>query len=410
MSLFDSVESAWTALKCNLLRSILTTFGIIIGVASVIVLAAVGSGARHEVEERIAGLGSNMLVVFSGAHRINGRATGTGTERPLSEADLGAIREKVRGVVAVSGQLSGAGPIVYGNANWTSTLTGVHSEFSLVREWPVILGRDFTLSDVRGSAKVAILGQSVVDQLFAGADPIGAAIRVKNTPFEVVGVLGLKGSTSMGRDQDDVVLMPMTTARNQIVGKSQLTPDQAGQLYIKFEPDFDLPEAQLEIEQLLRSRRRIPTGGEDDFEVRNLAEFMKARNEVFSTMTYLLAVTSIVSLIVGGIGIMNVMLVAVTERTREIGLRMAVGGRRRDIMRQFLLEAIALCAMGGLIGCIVGITAAYGLANAVEWPIRISLDVIAIALSFAAATGILFGYVPARRAADLNPIEALRSD
>ena len=226
----------------------------------------------------------------------------------------------------------------------------------------------------------------------------------------MVGVLGTKGPSSFGRDQDDLVLMPMTTARNQIVGKSQVQTDQVGQLYIKFDSGRDLKEAQEEIEALMRQRRRIAPGDEDNFNVRNLAEFMKARTEVLSTMTYLLAATSIISLIVGGIGIMNIMLVSVTERTREIGLRMAVGGRRGDIMRQFLVEAVTLCLIGGLVGTALGVGAAIVVANAAQWPVLISPAVIVLAMAAAATTGVVFGYFPARRAAGLNPIEALRSE
>ncbi len=410
MTLRDSFAIAWSALRSNLLRSILTTLGIIIGVASVIILVAVGSGARSEVDKRIASLGSNMLVVFSGSSRVMGRSGGSGTQTPLAEGDVQAIRDKIPGVVAISGQLNGSGPAVYGNANWTTTLAGVHADFSTVRDWPLTSGRDFTPQDLRGSAKVAILGQTAAKQLFQDEEPVGATIRVKNTPFQVIGVLASKGSSNFGRDQDDVVLMPMTTARGQIVGKSQVQADQVGQIYVKFDPTIDLKDAQDELETLLRQRRRIAPGEEDNFNVRNLAEFMKARTEVLSTMTYLLAATSAISLIVGGIGIMNIMLVSVTERTREIGLRMAVGGRRGDILRQFLVEAVALCLIGGGAGAVVGIAAAAVIANAADWPIIVSPAVIALALGAAAATGVIFGFFPARRAAHLNPIDALRSE
>ena len=410
MSILDSLAIAWAALRANLLRSILTTLGIIIGVASVIVLAAVGAGARSDVERNIAALGSNMLVVFSGSSRMGGRSAGAGTEQQLSEGDLTAIHDAVGGVVAISGQLNGSGPVVYGNANWTTTLSGVHADFTSVREWPVSSGREFTPQDIRSGAKVALLGQTVVKQLFQDQDPIGATIRVKNTPFQVVGVLAVKGPSSFGRDQDDAVLLPMSIARNQIIGKNEVTTDQVGQIYIKFDPSTNLKDAEDEIESLMRLRRRVKPGDDDNFNVRNLAEFMKARTEVFSTMTYLLTATSITSLIVGGIGIMNIMLVSVSERTREIGLRMAVGGRRRDIMRQFLVEAVSLCLIGGLIGTVLGIGAAYLVATAGQMPVLISPMVIGVAMGAAAITGIFFGFFPARRAAHLNPIEALRSE
>lgn len=410
MTLLDSLAIAWTALRSNMLRSILTTLGIIIGVASVIILVAVGSGARSEVEKQIASLGSNMLVVFSGSSRVMGRAGGAGTQLPLDEGDVAAIRDKVPGVVAISGQLNGSGPVVYGAANWTTTLTGVHADFATVRDWVIESGRDLTLQDVRSTAKVALIGQSVVKQLFQDEEPVGATIRIKSTPFQVVGVLAAKGSSNFGRDQDDVILMPMTTARGQIVGKSQVKADQVGQIYIKFDAATDLKDAEEEIETLMRQRRRIGPGEEETFNVRNLAEFMKARTEVLSTMTYLLAATSAISLIVGGIGIMNIMLVSVTERTREIGLRMAVGGRRGDILRQFLVEAVTLCLIGGVVGAALGVAAAIAIANAAQWPILVSPAVIALALGAAGGTGVIFGYFPARRAASLNPIDALRSE
>lgn len=410
MTFLDSLVVAWTALRANLLRSILTTLGIIIGVASVIVLVSVGSGARSEVEKQIASLGSNMLVIFSGSSRVMGRAAGAGTDLPLSEQDLAALRDKIPGVVAISGQLNGSGPVVFGNTNWTTTLSGIHADFATVRDWPIVAGRDLTLQDVRSTAKVAILGQTVAKQLFLGADPVGSTIRVKNTPFQVIGLLGTKGPSSFGRDQDDLILMPMTTARGQIVGKSQVQADQVGQVYIKFDNLTDLKDAQEDIETLMRQRRKTQPGDEDNFSVRNLAEFMKARTEVLSTMTYLLAATSIISLIVGGIGIMNIMLVSVTERTREIGLRMAVGARRGDILRQFLVEAVTLCMIGGMLGTLLGIGSAALIANAAQWPVLISPGVIGLALGAAAATGIIFGFFPARRAASFNPIDALRSE
>lgn len=410
MTLFDSLKIALTALRSNMLRSILTTLGIVIGVGSVIILMAVGAGARSEVDKRIASLGTNTLVVNSGSSRVMGRSAGMGTELPLSESDLAAIRDKVPGVIGISGQLNGSGPVVYGNLNWTTTLTGVHPDFTDVRDWTIESGRGFVPEDMRGAVKVAVIGATVAKQLFQDADPVGAIIRVKNTPFAVIGVLAAKGQSGFGRDQDDLVLLPMPIARNQIVGKSQVQTDQVGQLHIKFDPATDLREAEDDISSLMRQRRRIQPGADDNFQVRNIAEFIKARSEVLSTMTYLLGATSIISLIVGGIGIMNIMLVSVTERTREIGLRMAVGGRQSDIMRQFLVEAVSLCLLGGLIGTALGVAAAAIISFSAQWPIVIAPSVIALAMTAAAATGIIFGYFPARRASHLNPIDALRSE
>jgi len=410
MTIFDGMGIALTALRSNLLRSVLTTLGIVIGVASVIVLVAVGTGASSDVDRKINALGTNMLVLSPGTRRIGGRSSGANTDVPLAEADLRAIRDRVSGVTAVSGLLSGSAPISYGNANWVTSIGGVHLDYTTVRDWPVASGRDFQPGDMRGSSKVALIGTTVANQLFPGLDPVGAQVRVKGVPFLVIGVLSTKGQSTFGRDQDDIVLLPMAVARGRIVGKSQVQNDQVGSIYIKVDPAVSLAEAQEEIEALMRQRRRVRPGDEDNFNVRNMAEFLKARTEVLSTMSYLLAATSVISLIVGGIGIMNIMLVSVTERTREIGLRIAVGARRRDILLQFLVEAVALCLLGGLIGIAFGVTATAAIALSADWPVLLSPGVMALAMAAAAATGIFFGFFPARRAAGLNPIDALRSE
>ncbi|MGH6814738.1 MAG: ABC transporter permease [Hyphomicrobiaceae bacterium] len=410
MRLLDSLRIAFVALRVNLLRSILTALGIMIGVGSVIVMVAVGAGARSEVDRQINALGSNMLVVYPGSTRTHGRAGGSGTTLPLAEGDLQALRDKVQGVVAISGYLQGNAPVVRGNTNWTTSVAGVHEGYTTVRDWPVGAGREFDAQDVRSGARVALLGQTVAAKLFAGEEATGQIIRIKNVPFAVVGVLQVKGQSSFGRDQDDLILLPMTAARGRIVGKSQVVNDQVGQIYVKLEDGTDLTEAQAEFEDVLRRRRRIQAGAEDDFNVRNLAEFIRARTAAQTTLSWLLGATSAIALIVGGIGIMNIMLVSVTERTREIGLRMAVGGRRRDILMQFLVEAVTLCLLGGAIGIGLGIGLAVGIGKSAEWPILIAPDTVALALAAAAFTGIFFGFFPARRAAHLNPIDALRSE
>ncbi len=410
MSLLDSLFVALAALRTNLLRSVLTTLGIIIGVGSVIVMVAVGSGATSEIDRQIASLGSDMLVVYPGASRVRGRSAGSGTRLPLSERDLQAIRDKVPDVVAISGYLQGNAPVVYGNMNWTTSIGGVHDQYLSVRDWALTEGREMTAQDVISGARVAIIGQTVAEKLFGGGDPIGAGIRIKNVPFQVIGVLSSKGQSSFGRDQDDIIFVPITAARGRIVGRSQVVNDQVGQIYVKFDPRADLKLAQEDVEIVLRERRRIRPGAEDDFNVRNLAEFLKARTAALSTMSWLLGATSAISLIVGGIGIMNIMLVSVTERTREIGLRMAVGGRRRDILTQFLVEAVTLSLLGGIIGIAIGIGGAAVVAFSAEWPILINAEAVMVAMAAAGMTGILFGFFPARRAAMLNPIDALRSE
>ncbi len=410
MTVLDSVLVALTALRANLLRSILTTLGIVIGVASVIILVAVGNGAAGEVNRQISALGTNMLVVFPDAMRVMGRSGGAGTALPLSESDLTAVRDKIPGVVGVSGQLDESAAVVRGNLNWTTAISGVHPDYTSVRDWPVSEGREITAQDVQTAARVALIGPTVARQLFPGENPVGAEIRIKNVPFQIVGLLSVKGQSAMGRDQDDVMLIPITTARNRVVGKSDVQVDQVGRIYVKLDDQTDMKTAQDDIETLLRQRRKSGPNSEDTFSVRNLAEFMRARTEVLSTMSYLLGATSAISLIVGGIGIMNIMLVSVTERTREIGLRMAVGGRQRDIMRQFLVEAVTLCLFGGLIGVALGIGIAWLIAHFASWPVDVSLGVIGSAMGAAAITGIVFGFFPARRAAGLNPIDALRSE
>jgi putative ABC transport system permease protein len=410
MNLLDSLAIALTALRANTLRSILTTLGIIIGVGSVIVMVAVGSGARSEVDRRINALGTNMLVVFPGSSRVGGRAGGAGTSLPLAEGDLQAIRDKLPEVEAISGYLQGSAPVVRGNGNWVTGVAGVHDAYTRVRDWPVAAGRELNPQDVRTGARVALLGSTVAGKLFGSDDPLDQVIRIRNVPFTVVGVLEAKGQSGIGRDQDDMILLPLTSARGRIVGRNQVVNNQVGQIFVKLVAGTNLERAQEELENILRQRRRIQPGAEDDFSVRNLAEFLKARTAAQTTLSWLLGATSAIALIVGGIGIMNIMLVSVTERTREIGLRMAVGGRRRDILMQFLVEAVALCMLGGLIGVVIGVGLAIGVAHTAEWPILISPDVVLLALAAAAGTGIFFGFFPARRAAMLNPIEALRSE
>jgi putative ABC transport system permease protein len=410
MNLLDYLKVALTAIASNTLRSILTTLGIIIGVASVIVMVAVGSGARSEVDKQINSLGTNLLVVFPGSAMVGGRSGGAGTSVPLSEGDMAAVRQKVQGIVAISGQLQGSAVVVRGNTNTTTRVWGVHEQYLTARDWGVESGRGFTAQDLRGGARFAIVGQTVIRNVFGGEDPVGQAFRVKGVPFTVIGTLAAKGQTAWGQDQDDIVILPMTAARGRIVGRSSVINDQVGSISVKFEDGIDLAEAQEQLEQVLRQSRRVIAGQEDNFSVRNLTEFMRARTAAQTTLGWLLGATSMVSLIVGGIGIMNIMLVSVTERTREIGLRMAVGARRNDIMLQFLIEAITLCLLGGLFGILLGVGAAYLTAYFAEWPIVLSPQVVVMAIAAAAATGIFFGFFPARRAAYLNPIEALRSE
>ena len=408
MNPLASCKVAIAALKVNALRSFLAMLGVIIGVASVIVMVSVATGAGQAIEDRIKALGTNVLVVMPGSFTSGGRRAGEGTAVSLSEADLAAIRTKVPNVSAAAGTVSGSAPLVVGDANWTTSVTGVNEDFLEVRDWPVAEGRSFTEAELRSGAKVAILGATTARELFGTVPVIGEQVRIKNVPFTVIGVLTTKGQSGWGGDQDDTALVPLATARRRLFGAEQTVADNLRSIMVEVSSAGEMNEAQEEIETLLRERRHVRTGGPDDFQVRDMAEFIRARSETQSILSLLLGVTAAISLVVGGIGIMNIMLVSVTERTKEIGLRMAVGARRRDILSQFLIEAVTLCVTGGLIGLTIGGSAALAMSIWGEWPIALSPSLVVIALVSAGLVGVFFGYYPARRASLMNPIDALR--
>jgi len=408
MNPLASCKVAIAALKVNALRSFLAMLGVIIGVASVIVMVSVATGAGQAIEDRIKALGTNVLVVMPGSFTSGGRRAGEGTAVSLSEADLAAIRTKVPNVSAAAGTVSGSAPLVVGDANWTTSVTGVNEDFLEVRDWPVAEGRSFTEAELRSGAKVAILGATTARELFGTVPVIGEQVRIKNVPFTVIGVLTTKGQSGWGGDQDDTALVPLATARRRLFGAEQTVADNLRSIMVEVSSAGEMNEAQEEIETLLRERRHVRTGGPDDFQVRNMAEFIRARSETQSILSLLLGATAAISLVVGGIGIMNIMLVSVTERTKEIGLRMAVGARRRDILSQFLIEAVTLCVTGGLIGLTIGGSAALAMSIWGEWPIALTPSLVVIALVSAGLVGVFFGYYPARRASLMNPIDALR--
>ncbi len=410
MRFTELIRVALGALATNALRSLLTTLGIIIGVASVIVMVAVGSGARNEVERQIASLGTNILQVQTGSSRVRGRMAGSGTRLPFSEADIQAIRELVPAVAAISGVLTASAPVVNGHANWLTTIDGVSDDYANVRGWEANSGRFFTADEERGAAKVAVIGLTTATQLFGDQDPTGNTVRILNVPFAIIGLLERKGQSNSGRDLDDVVLVPASTARAMLTKRNKLVPRQVGNIVVKVGDDADIEDAKREIEETLRKRRRAQANGNDDFFVRDLADFVRTRNAAQQTLGILLAATAAISLLVGGIGIMNIMLVSVSERTREIGLRLAIGARRRDILRQFLSEAVVLCMLGGLAGVAIGMWATHAIAAWAEWPVLMTSSTVTMALAAAALTGICFGFLPARRAAGLSPMEALRSE
>jgi putative ABC transport system permease protein len=409
MTLKETFLIATGALRLNATRSFLTMLGIIIGIAAVIVMVSISEGAKKQVEDSINQLGTNQLMVRPGASFFGGRSSGAGTATPITEKNLAGLLGRLPFIENGSGSVGSNTPIVLGNKNWQSQITGVHDTYFDVRELKVEEGRAFNAQEVRAAGKVAVIGVTIIKNLYDGGNPIGTRLRIKNVPFQVIGVLEEKGQNSWGRDQDDVIMIPITTARLRISGRAKRsTPDDIGTMYLKIEAGSDLSMAQAEIENELRILRKLAPGAEDDFAVRNMAEFIRARSETMTTLGMLLAATAAIALIVGGIGIMNIMLVSVTERTREIGLRLAVGARQQDILTQFLVEAIALCIIGSIIGVALGMMVTVIIANASEWPVLFSVPVIAGAILSAALVGISFGYYPARKASNLNPIDALR--
>jgi len=408
MNVLGLLRVAMRALAVNKLRSLLTMLGIIIGVAAVIVMIAVGGGAQKRVEEQIRSLGSNLLLILSGARTQGGVRLGVGSNYTLSEDDAIAINREIPEAIAAPA-LRGGAQVVWGNANWATQIYGTTPEYLEVRQWPLAAGRGFEPPEMSGAGKVCLVGQTVVRELFANADPIGQVIRIKRVPFTVVGVLETKGQSMMGTDQDDLIIVPLATARSRVLGAANLAKQRAvSTIWVKVADEVDTKVAEEQVRALLRQRHRLQGEAEDDFSLRNLAEIMAAQEASSRVLALLLAAVASVSLVVGGIGIMNIMLVSVTERTREIGLRMAVGARTRDILGQFLVEAVTLSLIGGLVGIAIGVTAAIGIAEIAGWRIVLSPESVMLAVAFAFAIGVFFGFYPARKAARLNPVEALR--
>ncbi len=407
MNWLASIRIALRALRVNKLRSTLTMLGIIIGVAAVITMIAVGAGAQGRVEEQIKGLGTNLIMLLPGSVTSGGARMGSGTRVSLTDDDAYAIQREIEQVLVAAPQLRGGGQVVAGGNNWSTIFYGVTPEYLEARNWVIASGKGFEPGDLAGSVKVALLGETVVRNLFGDSDPIGQVIRIRKVPFTVIGTLERKGQSLMGYDQDDVILMPITTARNRVLGGGG-RQRAAGTIFVKVRENANMAETESQIRSLLRQRHRIQPGQEDDFTLRNLAEVLAAREESSRIMTLLLAAVASVSLLVGGIGIMNIMLVSVTERTREIGLRMAVGARARDILTQFLVEAVTLALIGGLLGIVLGVGGSFAIGHFADWQTELNADAIALAVGFAAVVGVFFGFYPARKASRLLPIEALR--
>jgi putative ABC transport system permease protein len=382
--------------------------GIIIGVGAVIVMIAVGAGAQARVEEQIRSLGSNLLLILSGTTTAGGVRMGFGSNLTISEDDAAAITREIPEALAAPA-LRGTAQLVWGNQNWSTVIFGVTPEYFEVRQWTFAAGGPFELADIAGATKVCLLGQTVARQLFGGVDPVGQQIRIRRVPFTVIGVLEAKGQSMMGTDQDDLVLMPISTARKRVLGATSLAKQRSvGTIWVKVRDGYDMKAAEEQVRALLRQRHRLQPGQDDDFSLRNLEEVAATQEASSRVLALLLAAVASVSLVVGGIGIMNIMLVSVTERTREIGLRMAVGARTRDILGQFLVEAVTLSLIGGLVGVGLGTAAAYTVAQFAGWRIVLAPEAVLLAVAFAFAIGVFFGFYPARKASRLNPVEALR--
>lgn len=401
----EILRIAFRSLRVNKMRSALTMLGIVIGVAAVIAMFAVGNGANQKISASIASMGSNLLMVRPGV-AISGRRRGGSNEPTLTLEDARAIAAEIPSVEDVAPVLRGTSQIVYGNANWSTSIWGTTSSIMNVRQWTLASGRGLSDSDVRSAAKVCLLGQTVIDELFGSQDPIGKVVRIDKVPMKVVGTLGEKGSSAMGSDQDDVIFVPVTTAQKRLFGAR--FPGKIGDIMVKGRTADVLEKAEKEITLLLAQRHRIRKGQPNDFHVRNLSEIMEAAKESTKVMSILLAAIASVSLLVGGIGIMNIMLVSVTERTREIGIRMAIGAQTADILAQFLTEAVIMSLAGGAIGIALGAFGSRLISRFAGWTTAISPFSIVLAFGFSAFIGIFFGFYPAWKASRLSPIEALR--
>ena len=405
MTLLMIIRVAFRALVRNKMRAALTMLGIIIGVSAVIAMVSIGQGASASVQAQIESIGTNLLFVSAGAQNVGGVRSGTGDtgNQNLTVDDLDAIKREVPSVSMVTPSVNARSQLVAGNMNWNTNVTGVSEQYPDVRKWPVATGSFFTDADVRTAARVIVIGRTLADNLYPGADPIGQDIRVMNLPFRVVGVLAAKGQDQQGRDQDDVAFAPFTTVQKKILGR-----DRIQIAYVSAISQDATYTAQSQITDLLRQRHKLTANEPDDFTVRNMTDIAEAANETSKTMTILLACIAGVSLLVGGIGIMNIMLVSVTERTREIGIRMAIGARSSAVRSQFLIESIVLSLTGGAIGIILGVVLSLAIPAFLGWPTLVSMMAIVGSVLFSAAVGIFFGYYPARKAASLDPIEALR--
>jgi putative ABC transport system permease protein len=402
----STIKISFRALWVNKMRSALTMLGIIIGVGAVIAMVAVGTGASQKISEQISSMGSNLLIILPGSTSAGGVRMGSGSQPTLSMGDSDAILKECPAVSDVGPTLGGVAQIVYGHLNWSTGVSGTTPGMLVVRDWALSAGRPFTQQDVKSATKVCLLGQTVVENLFGDQNPVGQTIRIKNVPFTVIGVLAEKGQSAQGQDQDDTIFIPVTTAQKKLFGTQ--FPGMVRIIMVKAKSAEDLSAAEKQITELLRQRHHIGQKQDNDFTVRNLTQIMQAAEQSSKVMTLLLGAIASVALLVGGIGIMNIMLVSVTERTREIGIRMAIGAKTWDIRLQFIIEALTLSLIGGVIGIIIGVSTAVILSSVSGWPTVVSILSILLAFSFSGFIGIFFGFYPAYKASLLNPIDALR--
>jgi putative ABC transport system permease protein len=400
MRFTNTLRVALRALRRNTLRSILTALGIIIGVGAVITMVSIGNGAKSQVEAQVASLGQNLITVFPGSFSSGGMRSGFGFSTTLTPEDADAIAAEVKDIDGISPEIRDRNQVLANGLNWNTQVNGVGPDYTYVRSWAVVQGTMFSEQEVKSLGKVAVIGKTVADQLFPNEDPIGQTLRIRNLPFRIIGVLGPKGFSIMGSDQDDVVLIPYTSHMRRVSRRSYIS-----QLLIQATGPEKLDKVKQNVEDLLTQRRK---GREPDFTVRTQEEIAAAATQTSKTMTLLLAAIAGVSLVVGGIGIMNIMLVSVTERTREIGIRLAIGAHGKDVLTQFLIEAILLSSLGGIMGVTLGIGASQFVSYYNGWPVLVSTSSIVVAVAFSASVGVFFGFYPARKAAQLDPIDALR--
>lgn len=406
INLPSTFRISFRALRVNKMRSALTMLGIIIGVGAVIAMLAVGTGASRKIAEQISSMGSNLLMILPGSTTAGGVRMGAGTQPTLTLMDAEAIQKESSAVAEAAPVLNGVAQVVYRHQNWSTGVVGTTPNMLEVRDWPLASGRAFTQQDVKSATKVCLMGQTVVDNLFGGMDPLGQIVRIKKIPFTVIGVLATKGQSAQGQDQDDTIYVPVTTAQKKLFGTS--FPGMVRIIMVKAKSTEDLPSAEKQINELLRQRHHIGPKQDNDFTVRNLTQIMQTAEQSSKVMTLLLGAIASVSLLVGGIGIMNIMLVSVTERTREIGIRMAVGAKTWDIRLQFIIEALTLSLIGGVAGIIMGVSGSKILSSLAGWPTVVSPLSVVLAFGFSGLVGIFFGFYPAYKASNLNPIDALR--